>query len=208
MSFFLPAADSAVIDRLGRPLEEDRSSRSPVLPVQQPSTMRLGASTTSCVPARLFHNSLGPRRRIGRPRATTAFVCLERWARGRQSSSSSNQGMEIAVGGNQRMKLAEPRPSVHGGGRGRSIAFQGQKLRSPRQPTNEDCAGRREAERSHPREGARLEEGSVRAWRFGPFPCWTGCHFGNGRTRARVFSALEKESQGPAGMGARGGQHQ
>ena len=157
---------------------------------------------------RLFYNSLGPRRRIGRPRATTGFVCLERWARGRQSSSgssSSNQGMEIAEGGNQRMKLAQPKPSVRTwGGRGRSILG----AKAPESSTTDERGLLREAGgKAEPYTGGldgrrgRSEHGDSNLSLVGP----DAISEMGARARGR---SLPWKRKAKAGMGLGGGQHQ
>lgn len=165
-----------MIDRLGRPLGDRSRPRRPrrpprtAGPTAEHHVRRLGSiSLPSCV----SHNSLGPRRRIGRP--SRLRVCLaDKAAAAAEPRHGDCRGV-----GTKGFKLAQPRPSL-----GRKNEFQGQKLRSPldnrhrggeREPLRE-AGGRTEP--THGRGAARggegwrsgggaEEEGSVRAWRFG-----------------------------------------
>lgn len=127
----------------------------------------LGASL---LPSCVSHNSLGPRRRIGRASSNSRLRVP-----GRQSSSFKTKAWRLSWGGNQRMKLAQPRPSSMGrqkhSSRGKSSGAPPSTTDTV--ATNKNRSGRREVERSHPRErggcegGGGEEEGSVRSWRFG-----------------------------------------
>lgn len=197
-----------MIDRLGRPLGDRSRPRRPPRtagPTAEHHVRRLGSiSLPSCV----SHNSLGPRRRIGRP--SRLRVCLDDKA----AAAAEPRHGDCRGVGTKGLKLAQPRPSL-----GRKNAFQGQKLRSrldnrhrggEREPLRE-AGGRTEP--THGRGAARGGEG----WRSGgggvgqsmeirAFPCWAGCHFGNGRTRrVWVLSALEKEAKGAGRHGVRRG---
>lgn len=125
----------------------------------------LGASL---LPSCVSHNSLGPRRRIGRASSNSRLRVP-----GRQSSSFKTKAWRLSWGGNQRMKMAQPRPSM---GR-QKHSSRGKSSGAPRQPTpwrrtstapgggrqNGAIHGRGAAARG----GGGEEEGSVRSWRFG-----------------------------------------
>lgn len=143
-----------MIDRLGRPLGDRSRPRRPPRtagPTAEHHVRRLGSiSLPSCV----SHNSLGPRRRIGRP--SRLCVCLDDKA----AAAAEPRHGDCRGVGTKGLKLAQPRPSL-----GRKNAFQGQKLRSPldnrhrggeREPLRE-AGGRTEP--THGRGAARGGEG-------------------------------------------------
>lgn len=157
-----------MIDRLGRPLGDRSPRRSPRTagPTAEHDA-RLGSISPTLV--RISQHPWSP---------SSDWAGLEQ----QQASCArttkqqlQNQGMEIVVGWEPKDEVGTTQAVVHGP----TEAFQqGQKLRSPPSTTdtvatNENRSGRREVERSHPRErggcegGGGEEEGSVRSWRFG-----------------------------------------
>lgn len=136
---------------------------------------------------------------LGGPRATAGFCART------TKQQLQNQGMEIVVGWEPKDEVGTTQ-AVHGP----TEAFQqGQKLRSPPSTTdtvatNENRSGRREAERSHPRERGGCEGGRRRGRSDhgdSGFPLLGRMPFRKWARAARVgVVCLGKGSQGPAGM--------
>lgn len=187
-----------MIDRLGRPLGDRSPRRSPRTagPTAEHDA-RLGSISPTLV--RISQQPWSP---------SSDWAGLEQ----QQASCArttkqqlQNQGMEIVVGWEPKDEVGTTQ-AVHGP----TEAFQqGQKLRSPPSTTdtvatNENRSGRREAERSHPRERGGCEGGRRRGRSDhgdSGFPLLGRMPFRKWARAARVgVVCLGKGSQGPAGM--------